>query len=170
MTSARTFPLAALALILGLAGCGPAAPPEPHELVRRFDVGVDEPIASDAVRVAGDAWLLIPGEPRSVTLFEIENPGVESVLLTYRARMASSSLKGKAYLELWVRLPGRGMFFSRGLEHALQGTTGWASYEIPFRLRTGERPDLIRLGVLFEDPSGHVSIKDMALYKAPLDG
>ena len=35
---------------------------------------------------------------------------------------------------MWCRLPGRGEFFSKGLHNKVQGTTDWASYEIPFFL------------------------------------
>lgn len=31
-------------------------------------------------------------------------------------------------------MPGRGEFFSRGFAQPLQGTSEWASYEIPFFL------------------------------------
>ncbi len=65
---------------------------------------------------------------------------------------------------MWCRLPGRGEFFSRGLNQTLKGTTDWASYEIPFRLKKGERPDLIKLNLAVEG-RGKVWIKDVELLK-----
>ena len=54
--------------------------------------------------------------------------------MTYRARLKAADLQGRAYLEMWCRLPGRGEFFSKGIQDAVSGTTDWSSYEIPFRL------------------------------------
>ena len=59
----------------------------------------------------------------AVPLFEIEKPGLEYTTLAYRARMKVSGVAGRAFLEMWVRVPGRGEFFSRGLEHPLSGTS-----------------------------------------------
>ena len=82
--------------------------------------------------------------------------------------MKTEGLTGRAFLEMWCRLPGRGEFFSKGLKQAITGTTDWASYEIPFYLERGQRPDLIKLGLVIEG-RGKVSIKDVELLKAPLE-
>ncbi len=56
-------------------------------------------------------------EPITVPLFEITDVGVENATLIYQASLQSENLDGKAFLEMWVRLPGKGEFFSRGLDH-----------------------------------------------------
>ncbi|MCP4005615.1 MAG: hypothetical protein GY725_15605 [bacterium] len=159
--------LAPIVLVLVAACSEMPTASEPHHL-RSYRVGIDAPIASDVVSVAGDAWLIVPGEARSVKLFELENPDVEATRLLYRAQLSSERLQGKVYLEMWVRLPGRGMFFSRGIEQPVTGTTAWVEREVAFFLKPGERPDLVQLNVVFEDPAGRVSIKGVKLYEIEL--
>jgi hypothetical protein len=116
--------------------------------------------------VDGDGWVLRATEPVVARLFEVPDPGAEQCLLTYRAAMKSQDLEGRAFLEMWCRLPGRGEFFSKGLNRPVRGTTDWSSYEIPFRLKKGERPDLIKLDLAVEG-RGKVWIKDIELLKTP---
>ena len=61
-------------------------------------------------------------------------------MLTYRAELKAADLERGAYLEMWCRFPGRGEFFSKGLQQKAKGTTGWSSYEVPFSLKAAERP------------------------------
>jgi hypothetical protein len=93
--------------------------------------------------------------------------GVESCVLAYRAKLKTANVEGGVYLELWCRVPGRGEFFSKGLHDKLRGTTDWSSHEIPFLLKKGQRPDLIKLNVAFEGP-GTAWIRDIELLHTPL--
>ena len=68
---------------------------------------------------------------------------------------------------MWCRLPGHGEFFSKGLHQAISGTTDWGSYEIPFYLKKGQQPDLIKLNLAIEG-KGKVWIKDLELLATPL--
>ena len=68
---------------------------------------------------------------------------------------------------MWCRLPEMGEFFSKGLDNTVSGTTDWASYETPFFLQKGQRPDLIKLNVVLEG-AGTLWIKDIVLRKMPL--
>ncbi|OLE37938.1 MAG: hypothetical protein AUG00_06775 [Candidatus Rokubacteria bacterium 13_1_20CM_2_70_7] len=70
--------------------------------------------------------------------------------MTYRARIKSANVQGRAYLEMWCRFPGRGEFFSKGIQQTVTGTTDWASSETPFLLKQGQRPDLIKLNLAVE--------------------
>ena len=102
-------------------------------------------------------------------LFELPvGSGIENCMLTYRAQMKAENLSGKAYLEMWCRLPGRGEFFSKGLKNTLTGTTGWAEYEVPFYLKKGQQPDLLKLNV-FCKGQGTVHIKDIKVLKTPFE-
>jgi hypothetical protein len=130
--------------------------------LRRFTVA-DPTISRDLV-VDGDAWLITTTQSRVVPLFEVENPGGGQCLLTYRAAVKVEGLDGRAYLEMWCRLPGRGEFFSRGFRQQISGTTGWASVETPFRLKAGQTPDLIKLNLVVEG-AGKTWIKDVELLK-----
>jgi len=145
---------------------GPVKPFPPPETIRRFHTG-DATLSRDGIAVERDGWLVDAPEGRTVRLFEVPDPGVERCLLTYRATMKSEGLSGRAYLEMWCRLPGRGEFFSRGLRQPLRGTTDWVSCEIPFYLKKGQRPDLIKLNLVV-DGRGRVWMRDVQLLKTPL--
>jgi hypothetical protein len=53
------------------------------------------------------------------------------------------------------------------LAHAVTGSNDWASYETPFFLKKGEKPDLIKLNLVVKG-AGKVWIKDVELLKGPL--
>jgi hypothetical protein len=114
-----------------------------------------------------DGWRIEAREAGSVPLFEVAEPQVEQCLLAYRAELRAADVEGGAYLELWCRFPGRGEFFSKGLNQKVRGTTGWSSHEVHFYLKAGERPDLIRLNVAFEG-AGTVWIRNVEVLHTPL--
>lgn len=154
---------------LAVAGCdlapsgGTAEPP-----LRVFVPGSDRPVPSDAVTESEGAWLVEPSTASMPVLFEIPSPEVDDVRLVYRAELRAVRVVGPAYLEMWVRLPGRGTFFSKGLQLLLTGTTDWTTHEIPFFLKKGEIPDLVTLGIRFEAPGGRVEVRSVQLLRAPL--
>ncbi|OFW61646.1 MAG: hypothetical protein A2133_04690 [Actinobacteria bacterium RBG_16_64_13] len=136
-------------------------------VIRRFGTA-DATLSRDTITVEGAAWLVEAKEDQVVRLFEVAAPDaeVEQCLLTYRASLKSEDLKGRAFLEMWCRFPGRGEFFSRGLNQPLKGTTAWTSHETPFRLKKGQRPDLIKLNLAVEG-RGKIWITDVELLKMP---
>src|SRR5262249_2411458 len=141
----RSIVLGALA---GMLACARTAV-GPVEPVRTFGPG-DKPISMSGVSADEGGWRIEHSGAGSVPLFELQQR-LENTTLTYRARMRSSDVAGNAYLEMWVRVPGRGEFFSRGLAQPIRGTSGWASYEIPFFLNEkGVTVDLVKLNVGFE--------------------
>jgi hypothetical protein len=159
---------ALVALTIAFAACG-GRPAEP-QLIRAF-TGSDKPISQSGVTPDEGGWRIERAGAGSVPLFEVENPGVEYTTLAYRARMKGSGIQGKAFLEMWVRVPGRGEFFSRGLDQPLTGTVDWMSLEIPFFLNErGIKPDLVKLNVAFDGAGGTVWIKDVQLLHTSLGG
>ncbi|PWU07959.1 MAG: hypothetical protein C5B50_30645 [Verrucomicrobia bacterium] len=130
-----------------------------------FQPGRDTPISQDAV-VADDTWVINSPGPQVFRLFEVQNPGVENCTVLYQARLKSEGVVGRAYLEMWCHAPGVGEFFSKGLDKTLSGSNGWASYEIPFYLKAGQKADLIKLNLVFEG-SGKVFIKDVKVMAGP---
>lgn len=145
-------------------GPQPAGPPE---TVRAFGPA-DTPITHDGVAEDEGGWRVSFSESRSAALFEVTEPGVEQCLLTYRAQLKTEDAQGRVYLEMWCRLPGRGEFFSKGVHQAAKGTTEWASYETPFFLKAGQRPDLVKLNLASEGPAT-VWVKNVELLKTPLE-
>ena len=126
----------------------------------------DAPISRD-VKWDQGAWVFESAEAQTIRLFEVTDPGVDQCMLIYRARLKTENVKGQAYLEMWCRFPGKGEFFSRGLQNPVSGSNDWASYETPFFLKKGEKPDLLKLNLVIKG-SGKVWIKDPEVLKAPL--
>jgi hypothetical protein len=142
----------------------PAGPPQ---VLRAF--ATNQPtITQSGIRVENGAWHIdARTEEQTIRLFEVENPAVEQCLLTYRAELKAEDLQGRAFLEMWCRLPGRGEFFSKGYKQTVSGTVDWAHYEIPFVLKGDQKPDLIKLNVVVEGP-GRVWLRNLELLKTPL--
>jgi hypothetical protein len=141
-------------------------PSGPPQLLRRF-----APPASlltlSGTMIEGDAWRIAVDQPQTIRLFELPDPGVEACLLTYRAWLKTEALQGRAYLELWCRLPGQGEFFSKGFQQAVSGTIDWTTVEVPFWLKRGQRPNLLKLNVAVEG-TGTLWVKDVEVLQTPL--
>jgi predicted Ser/Thr protein kinase len=133
--------------------------------LRSFETG-ERPISLDLNRVPGGAWAVSCTQTQTFRLFEVTDPGVQNCRLIYRAKMKTEGLAGRAYLEMWCRFPGKGEFFSRGLDNVLSGSNDWAAYETPFFLKLGEQPDLVRLNLVVEG-AGKVFVKDVELLAGP---
>ena len=142
-------------------------PSGPPEMMRQFQT-TDPTVSRDGITLAQDGWVVDSKEAQTVRLFEVQDPPVEQCLIAYKAMLKTEGLAGRAFLEMWCRLPERGEFFSKGLDQAVQGTTDWASYQIPFYLKKEQRPDLIKLNLVIEG-TGKVWIKDVQLLKTPLN-
>src|SRR5207249_3370902 len=99
-------------------------------VVRAFQT-TDPLVEGSPARPHGEAWVVQAAEEgflgrlfhrgQSVPLLEVTAPGTDDCLLIYRAQVRADELKGRAYLEMWCRLPN-GEFFSKGLgfEQVLQ--------------------------------------------------
>jgi hypothetical protein len=140
----------------------PAGPPQS---LRQFGPA-DKPISQDGVSLDTDGWRIVSSGSRTIRLFEAPDPGVENCIVTYRAQMKTEHLQKGAYLEMWCRFPGRGEFFSKGFHHRVKGTNDWASYETPFYLKKGQRPDLIKLNLILEG-TGTVWLRNLELLQTP---
>ena len=141
-------------------------PAGPAQTLRAFAPG-EPTIAPERVHADQGGWRIDAAGEQAVRLFEVESPDVEQCLLTYRADMKTDSLCGRAYLEMWCRIPGRGEFFSKGLRQTASGTSDWARYEIPFYLKQRQRPDLIKLNLVVQG-AGTVWLKNVELLQVPL--
>lgn len=75
---------------------------------------------------------------------------VDNARLTYRARLRTSDLEGRVYLEMWCVFPGRGEYFSRDLGTPVSGSQEWSTEETPFFLKTGENPENVKLNLVVE--------------------
>jgi hypothetical protein len=110
---------------------------------------------------------IIAGQPLTVRLFEVSGIEVDDARLIYRAKVRTEGVEGLVYLEMWCHFPGKGEFFSRGLQTPLSGTTNWTTEETPFFLKKGEKPDYVKLNLVVNG-KGTAWIDDIRLLKAPL--
>jgi len=131
-------------------------------LLTRTGVAFDKDVSTDQ----NGSLRINAAERTTVHLYETGDLGVEDARLVYRAKLRSKDVAGKVYLEMMCHFPGKGDYFSRALDTALSGTTGWTAQETPFALKPGEKPDSIKLNVVVEGP-GVVWIDDLRLIKEP---
>jgi hypothetical protein len=165
------FSLGIIFAALALAGCSRSGS---EELLKGIPLdGSESAITRDGVYFDQDSsdgngsLRLVADDSRTFELFEVTDVSIDNARLIYRARVKSKDVTGKAYLEMWVRVPGKGEFFSRGLQQPILGNTGWATRDIPFFLQKGQKADLIRLNMVIEGP-GTVWIDDIRLLKGTL--
>jgi hypothetical protein len=132
-------------------------------IITQSGVEIDKAVSSD-----GKGSLKITAtEPTVVRLYETGDIDIENARLIYQAKVRTEGIDGKVYLEMWCHFPGKGEFFSRGLQTPLTGTTNWTMEETPFFLKKGENPDNIRLDIAI-DGKGTAWIDDIRLMKGPL--
>jgi hypothetical protein len=144
----------------------PPKPVGPPKVIKTFD-GSEQTITQESVAPSEGGWLIDVAENQTIRLFEIEISNIDRCILTYRANLKSESVQGRSFLEMWCRIPGRGEFFSKGFQNALKGTNDWASYEVPFYLKSGQTPDLVKLNLTVEG-SGRVWLKNVELSYTPV--
>lgn len=148
-------------------GSGNFSPPSgPEQILAAFRIA-DPTLTQETVSIHDDAWRIESFKKRILPLFEFPDPNVEQCMLTYRADLKTQNVKGHVYLEMLCRFPGLGEFFSRDTRHAIQGTNDWATFETPFYLKRGQKPDLIKLNLAVKG-RGTVWIKNVRLFQTPL--
>lgn len=161
------------AMTLFVVGCAQPSPQDAElkhfpldnaeGIISRALVTVDDHVSSD-----GKGSLRIDvTEPTVVRLFEVRELDVENARLIYQAKVRTEGINGRVYLEMWSHFPGKGEFFSRGLQTPLTGTTEWTTEETPFFLKKGENPDYVKLNLVI-DGTGTAWIDDIRLIKGSL--
>ena len=110
---------------------------------------------------------IIATEPTVVRLFELGDIDIENARLIYQAKVRTEGVEGQVFLEMWCHFPGKGEFFSRGLQTPLTGTANWTTEETPFFLKKGENPDNVKLNLVING-KGTAWIDDIRVLKGPL--
>lgn len=77
------------------------------------------------------------GDSKSVTLLEIENPGITTLHYGVEGAVRYENVQGESYLEMWSHFSDGGPYFTRTLGESgpmghLQGSSGWRPFELPF--------------------------------------
>jgi len=132
-------------------------------IISQSGVEVDKAVSSDG---QGSLRVTTTG-PTVVRLFEIGDLEVENARLIYQARVRTKDVEGQVYLEMWCHFPGKGDFFSRGLQTPLTATAEWTTEETPFFLKKGDKPDRVKLNLVING-RGTAWIDDIRLLKGPL--
>ncbi len=132
-------------------------------IISRTGIAIDKEISSDGK----GSLRIIAAEPTVVRLFETGDIDTENARLTYQAKVRTEGVAGKVYLEMWCHFPGKGEFFSRGLDSSLTETTEWTTLETPFFLQKGENPDNVKLNIVI-DGKGTAWIDDIRVIQGPL--
>jgi hypothetical protein len=132
-------------------------------LITQSGVEIDKAVSSDR----NGSLKITATEPTVVRLFEVGDIDVENARLIYQAKVRTEGIEGQVYLEMWCHFPGKGEFFSRGLQTPLTGTTDWTTEETPFFLQKGENPDNVKLNLVI-DGKGTAWIDDIRLLKGQL--
>ena len=170
----RNFVLCLCAvLFFVLAGC--SKPSQDVMELKRFPVDSLEGIITQSgvqfdKEVSSDgkgSLKIIATEPAVVRLFELGDIDVENARLIYQAKVRTEGVEGQVYLEMWCHFPGKGEFFSRGLQTPLTGTINWTAEETPFFLKKGENPDNVKLNLVING-KGTAWIDDIRVLKGPL--
>lgn len=159
--------VAAIVLLLVLARRRVFQPPaagEPRR-IRTLEPG-ESPLASAAVW-RGKELEVTSDQAATVHLFEVPVTGLEQCAIAWRFRISTTRLASRVYAEMWCRIPGMGEFFSRALNQKLHGENDSVTVELPFYLKKGQRPDLLKLNIVFEGP-GSVRLEEMEILATPL--
>ena len=132
-------------------------------IITQSGVQFDKEVSSDGK----GSLKIMATEPTVVRLFELGDIDVENARLIYQAKVRTEGVEGQVYLEMWCHFPGKGEFFSRGLQTPLTGTTNWTTEETPFFLKKGENPDNVKLNLVING-KGTAWIDDIRVLKGPL--
>lgn len=164
-----------IVLVCGFVLVGCSEPSQDVMELKRFPVDSLEGIMTQSgvqfdkeVSSDGNGSLkIIATEPTVVRLFELGDIDIENARLIYQAKVRTEGVEGQVFLEMWCHFPGKGEFFSRGLQTPLTGTTNWTAEETPFFLKKGENPDNVKLNLVING-KGTAWIDDIRVLKGPL--
>ncbi len=173
------IPLATALAVLAVLAVGCGGQPDRPRVLAEFPVDSLEGVKQAAdpevtfdpeISVDGNGSIHVDAaEARVVRLFEVDDLDLEGpLLLTWKAKLRSRSLFGRAFLEIWVRIPGKGEFFGRGLETSVRRSTDWTEAQAYFRVDEKVPIDRVRLNLVLEG-GGHVWLDDAVLTAGPLD-
>ena len=132
-------------------------------IMTQSGVQIDKQVSSDS---KGSLRITV-SEPAVIRLYEVRDLNIENAQLVYQAKVRTEGVEGQVYLEMWCHFPGKGEFFSQGLQNSLTGTTQWITMETPFFLKKGEKPDYVKLNLVING-KGTAWIDDIRLIKGQL--
>jgi hypothetical protein len=174
MKALHRVALVSLLVILALAaGCSSKKVDPPSDEAAFPADNLDGVVSSDlvvfdkAVSADGKGSLKIAVEqPTTIQLYEVPVPKVENSDMIYQAKVKAQDFGGDAYLQMLVHFPSGGEMEAQNYDKAIGGTTDWVAMEVPFKVRKGQKPDVVRLNLILNG-AGTVWVDDVRLHKVP---
>ncbi len=162
--------LVLIIIVLALSlSCSKQAKNKPNIIKHLAMNNISEVITLEGVEVErqdsfdGKGSIMITTDkPRVIEISRIDSLSISNKKIIYKAGLKSRNLMGNAYLEMWVVVPGKGEFFSRGLNDLLTGSTNWHYKEIPFFVDKESTVTSIRLNLVING-KGTVWIDDITV-------
>ena len=157
-----------LLLSLFLAGCSGSG--GGRKVLRSFPVSDAQGVLADSgvvfdpeISSDGNGSLRITAaDSTTFLLYEVDGIDLEDAVLLYEADLRTREVDGPVYLEMHVRIPGRGEYLTRTWKSPVTGTADWTHRWTGYLLREGEKPDRVRLNLTIWG-SGTVWIDDLVL-------
>ena len=142
------------------------------QIVTKGDyIHLDKTVTTDgngAIKVSAKSPMVInDAKPLVIHLFNTGSLNIENAALIYKAKVKTENFKGIAFLEMWTEIPGKGKFFSRGLNNPIKGNSDWKTLSIPFYYQQGQKPGNVEVYLIIKG-YGDVWIDDIKLEKQPL--
>ena len=135
--------------------------------LRKFTPG-DKLLTTDGVASQKDFWNIEVKGNRTIKLFEIRNPDAINSWLMYDAELRLDKLDGKAELAMWCHTRDGNTYRTNAMPAPdVNSLSQWAPYNSVFKMRRGDRPTLIEIGVAVEG-QGTLEIKDIRVYRMAL--
>jgi hypothetical protein len=137
----------------------------PLPLPAGIEVSLDATVEGNALKV-----FYTGNEPVSIPLFEVIRPEIEKEILVGKADLMARGMTSMACLEILCTLSGgRGPFFSRALDQAVTGDTGWTAGSVTFHFEDEQPPERVTVGLRMEGP-GTVWINNIRLcFMTPME-
>jgi hypothetical protein len=171
--SHRVALVSLLAVLALAAGCSSKKAEPPSDEAAFAADNLDGVVSNDlvvfdqAVSADGKGSLKIAVEqPTTIRLYEVPLPKVENSNMIYQAKVKAQDFGGDAYLQMLVHFPSGGEMEAQNYDKATGGTTDWVAMEVPFNVRKGQKPDVVRLNLILNG-AGTVWVDDVRLHKIP---
>lgn len=130
-----------------------------EEMISKSDLVLDEDNSHDR---NGSAKIVFDKD-KTVALFETGSLDMAGGSLVCQAWLCTEKLEGSVSLFLSGSLPGRGGFMLK-MPEPISSASDWCQKELTLDLKTGEKPDNIRIGIIAAG-KGTVWVDDIRLYK-----
>lgn len=160
----RSVVAVAVAAVVLLATATVAVAQEP---VASVDWASTPPLSGEVTD--GNAHVTADAAGGSFPLAKLDVSDLGTVGYSIRGRVRYTDVTGPGYLEMWSAFADGGRYFSRtlgtdGPMAALNGTSDWRAFELPFFLQGADGPDRLEVNVVLPG-AGSVDVSPLELIR-----